>query len=101
MSGASHSYAAREAAYHAARERIFGEGGVDESAQSAPGARTQTFLKVKGDGAAAPAVPIAREPKGPSSAGTTGQKSPGERDQSGESMGFANRRGKRRGGGKP
>ncbi|KAL1939451.1 hypothetical protein VTO73DRAFT_10007 [Trametes versicolor] len=92
QTGASHSYAAREAAYHAARERIFGEGGVDESSESVPGIRAQTSPKAKGDRAATPAaVPIAREPKGPPSAETTGQKSPRGRDQSGESKGFANR----------
>ncbi|KAI0634049.1 hypothetical protein C8Q77DRAFT_1109605 [Trametes polyzona] len=92
--GTPQSYAAREAAYHAARERIFGE-----STRESPTATTKSGQQP----AASASVPIAREPKGPPS-GITDQATDVSSiagGQAGNARGFANRRGRRRGAGRP
>ncbi|KAI0718514.1 hypothetical protein C8T65DRAFT_638219 [Cerioporus squamosus] len=93
----ANSYAAREARYQAARERIFGD------SSPVPGTSDQQTANSKSGPQKAPAsVQIAREPKGPPTT-QSGSTSPGGREQGGDVRGFGARRGKRRGGaaGKP
>ena len=85
------SYAAREARYQAARERIFGD-------SSSPSESSDKLSTTNGTGSKKAPVPvqIAREPKGPPTA-QSGSTSPGGRGQAGDARGFGARRGKRRG----
>ncbi|TFK85640.1 hypothetical protein K466DRAFT_587945 [Polyporus arcularius HHB13444] len=89
----ANSYAAREARYQAARERIFGD--------SSPTPDQQPANSKTGPKKAVASVQIAREPKGPPA--TQFGTAPGGTDQGGDARGFSSRRGKRRGGpsGKP
>ncbi|KAH9937815.1 uncharacterized protein BXZ73DRAFT_100029 [Epithele typhae] len=99
------SYAAREARYQAARERIFGDaspGASTPNLQTSPApssASTSTAPRSPPLGGgppqirgAPPAVQIAREPRGP----PVNSASP----DSGQGQGFGGRRSRRRGGGK-
>lgn len=110
--GGPQSYAEREAAYHAARERIFGEAASASSPSPSSGGIAPESLRARSPTSTSPgvasgptvAVPISREPKGPPVGGPRqgGGKLSEESAQGGDgSRGFVNRRGKRRGGGRP
>ncbi|KAJ8475187.1 hypothetical protein ONZ51_g6719 [Trametes cubensis] len=89
------SYAEREARYQAARERIFGEGGV--GATSSESGKDIANLARGGPNPGNIPVQIAREPKGPPSTDATAT---GNKYQANDPRGFSSRRGKRGGRGK-
>ncbi|KAI0828206.1 hypothetical protein BC628DRAFT_1364590 [Trametes gibbosa] len=91
----SGSYAEREAAYHAARERIFGEAASPSGPSPGSGGITPEGTRARSPTSALSGVRGGQ-------AVTTGERLSGGREQGGDGeKGFANRRGKRRGGGRP
>lgn len=95
-STSSSTYAEREARYQAARDRIFGDNSPSPSTPNEP---NQPSTQSSSSKPSPPLVRIVREPKGPPAAEPEAMSSDG-RSQSGDSRGFGNGRGKRRGGGK-